>query len=287
MQLLKQSTAATVPLGPALDSTDGNTTEEALTISQADIRLSKNGGAFAQTNNATGATHDENGWYGIPLDTTDTNTLGRLDVAVHESGALAMWKEFMVVPANVYDALVGDSDVLQVHATEISNDLITAAAIATDAIGATEIAAGAIAADAFAAGAIDATAIATGAIDADAIAANAIGASEIADGAIDAGAFAQGAADKVWDTAARILTASTNFNDISVTDILTTQMTEAYAADTVAPTLAQILFMIWSMASEKAVVTTTVTTKKLDGSTSAMTFTLNNATNPTSITRAT
>jgi hypothetical protein len=103
---LKQSTAATVKLGPFVDDTDGKTAETALTISQADIRLSKNGGAFAQTNNATGATHDENGYYGIPLDTTDTGTLGRLRVAVNETGALPVWQDFMIVPANVYEALV-------------------------------------------------------------------------------------------------------------------------------------------------------------------------------------
>ncbi len=69
---LKQSTAATVLIGPAVDATDGFTFENALTISQADIRLSKNGAAFAQTNDATGATFMENGMYSVPLDTTDT-----------------------------------------------------------------------------------------------------------------------------------------------------------------------------------------------------------------------
>ena len=131
-QLLKQSTAATVKLGPFVDSTDGVTAETALTISQADIRLSKNGGAFAQTNNATGATHDENGYYGVPLDTTDTNTLGRLRVAVNESGALPVWQDFMVVNANVYDSLVGGSDNLQVDTVQIegsdATDQINAAA---------------------------------------------------------------------------------------------------------------------------------------------------------------
>jgi hypothetical protein len=104
--LLKLSTAATVVLGPFVDNIDGFTAETALTIAQADIRLSKNGGAFAQTNNAAGATHMENGNYSVPLDTTDTNALGRLRVHVNESGALPVWQEFMVVPANVYDALV-------------------------------------------------------------------------------------------------------------------------------------------------------------------------------------
>lgn len=130
MLYLKQSTAATVKLGPFVDDSDGVTPETGLTISQADIRLSKNGGAFAQTHNATGATHDENGWYGIPLDTTDTDTLGRLQVAVYESGALPVWAEFMVVPANVYDSLVAGSDNLQVDATQIEGG------DATDAINA-------------------------------------------------------------------------------------------------------------------------------------------------------
>jgi len=119
MNILKQSTAATIKFGPMVDDADGKTAETALTISQADIRLSKNGGDFAQTHNATGATHDENGYYDIPLDTTDTGTLGRLRVAVSESGALPVWQDFLVVTANVYDSLVGGSDKLDVNAAEL------------------------------------------------------------------------------------------------------------------------------------------------------------------------
>lgn len=115
---LKQSTAADVILGPFVDSTDGVTAETALTISQADIRLSKNGAAFAQTNNATGATHRENGNYLIPLDTTDTNTLGRLRVAVNETGALPVWLDFHIVPANIWDSYFG-ADYLQVDVTQL------------------------------------------------------------------------------------------------------------------------------------------------------------------------
>src|SRR3990172_9453559 len=115
---LKQSTAVTVKMGPFLDSTDGNTQETLLTISQADIRLSKNGGAYAQTNNVAGATHDEKGNYGVPLDVTDTNTLGTLRVHIHETGALAVWQDFMVVTANVWDSLFG-ADAIQVDLTQI------------------------------------------------------------------------------------------------------------------------------------------------------------------------
>jgi hypothetical protein len=130
---LKQSTAATIILGPFVDSTDGVTAETSLTISQADVRLSKNGAAFAQKNESSAASHMENGNYSCALNTTDTGTLGRLRVAVNESGALPVWADFMVLPANVFDSLFG-SDRLQVHVAEMTDGIITAAALAADAV---------------------------------------------------------------------------------------------------------------------------------------------------------
>jgi hypothetical protein len=62
---------------------------------------------------------------------------------------------------------------------------------------------------------------------------------------------------------------------------------EAYATDGAEFTPAQALYMIWGLLAEKNIAGTTMTIKKLDGSTSAMTFTLNDATTPTAITRAT
>ena len=127
---LKQSTAVTIGLGPFLDDTDGKTAETGLTISQADVRLKKNNGSWAQKSDTNSATHEENGWYAVALNTTDTNTLGILIVSVSESGALPVWREFMVVPANVYDSMVAGSDKLEVDATQIEGG------DATDAINA-------------------------------------------------------------------------------------------------------------------------------------------------------
>jgi hypothetical protein len=101
--IIRQSTAVTVVLGPFVDSTDGVTAETGLTISQADVRLSKNGGAFAQANDANAAAHMENGYYSKALSTTDSNTVGTLVVAVNESGALPVWMAFQVVEEAVYD----------------------------------------------------------------------------------------------------------------------------------------------------------------------------------------
>ena len=104
---LKQSTAVTIKLGPFVDSTDAVTPETALTISQADVRISKNGGNYAQKNESSSATHDELGEYDIDLDATDTNTVGIIRVMVQESGALPVWREYQVLEEAVYDALFG------------------------------------------------------------------------------------------------------------------------------------------------------------------------------------
>ncbi len=69
--------------------------------------------------------------------------------------------------------------------------------------------------------------------------------------------------------------------------LFTRQLTEAYAADGVAPTLAQLLFLVQQKIGDFSISGTTLTVKKLDGSTTAATYTLNSSTVPTSITRAT
>lgn len=109
MYIAKQSTSITVAFGPFLDETDGKTAETGLTLTQPDIRLSKNGGAFAQRNSAGTLSHMENGYYSLTLDTTDTNTVGTLRVHVHESGALPVWLDIQILEEAVYDALFGAS----------------------------------------------------------------------------------------------------------------------------------------------------------------------------------
>ncbi len=182
MRLLRQNTSVDVPVGPFLDDTDGKTAETGLTITQPDIRLKKNGGAWAQKNAVQTLTHEENGFYEVTLDATDTNTLGLLRLAIAESGALPVWEDFMVVTANVFDSLFS-TDILDVSVTQVNgsavNNLVSGRFDAS--VGA--MATGVITAAAHAAGAIDATAIAADAIGASELAADA--ANEIADALLD------------------------------------------------------------------------------------------------------
>lgn len=70
-------------------------------------------------------------------------------------------------------------------------------------------------------------------------------------------------------------------------DILTTALTESYSTLHTAPTLSQALFQMISLLQEKAASGTTLTAKKIDGSTTAMSFTitLDGSGNATALTR--
>lgn len=156
---LEQSTNETVILGPFRDSVDGVTAETGLTVTYAEVLLSKDGGAMAAKSETTSLGSGTAGFYTCLLNTTDTATLGILVIHVNESGAGQVTQSYMVVTSNVYDSIVGGTDKLQTHTTEMTAGVITSTVMATNSIGADEIA--------------------DNSIDAGAIAANAIGSSEI------------------------------------------------------------------------------------------------------------
>ena len=98
--------------------------------------------------------------------------------------------------------------------------------------------------------------------------------------------FTLGASDLAADTIGASELAADGIAEI-VNAVLTTAMTESYNADGAAPTLAQALFVTMQRLTEFAISGTTITVKKLDGSSTAYTLTLDDATSPTSTTRAT
>ena len=119
MQELRQSTTRNVKIGPFLDKTDAVTEETGL-AGAMDVELSKESGAFANRNSATAITHDVTGWYAVELDTTDTDTLGLLELKVHLAGThLPVWRTYEVVTQNYWDSKMG-SDVRQVDVIEAS-----------------------------------------------------------------------------------------------------------------------------------------------------------------------
>jgi hypothetical protein len=239
---LKQSTAYTFRMGPFVDDTDGKTAETGLSIARADVRLSKDGGDFAQKTETSASLHDEIGYYIVILDGTDTGTVGELLVAVHESGALPVFKTFFVVEEAIYDTMFAPSATL---VTKID---------AIDTV-------------------VDAVKVVT-----DAISTNGSGLSAVPwNAAWDA---------EVQSECAEALAAYDPPTKAEMDAMWTTAMVESYASDGSAATPAQALYMILCAVSEFAISSTTITGKKLDGSTTAMTWTINSASSPTSRTRA-
>jgi hypothetical protein len=116
---LRQSTAGQeIQLGKFVDDTDGKTAKTALTIANTDIKLWVEGATSRVNKNSGGATHMDGGYYSAVLDATDSATLGKLEVTVDVAGALSVRREFMVIPAIVFDALVLRSEFLPVDSYE-------------------------------------------------------------------------------------------------------------------------------------------------------------------------
>lgn len=115
MQYLRQNTSALIIFGPFVDKADGVTLKtDATTITDIDhaatgIFLSK-AGASAAIRHApvTASVVDSYGMMKVTLDATDTDTVGTLDVLFAKGATyLPVHKCFEVVPANVFDSLMG------------------------------------------------------------------------------------------------------------------------------------------------------------------------------------
>ena len=79
---LKQSSTYTFRFGPFIDDGDGKTVEDGYTLGRAEIRLSKDGGNFAQKTESSDSTHDEIGYYIVNLQTTLDHTSASIPVAL-------------------------------------------------------------------------------------------------------------------------------------------------------------------------------------------------------------
>jgi hypothetical protein len=123
MKLLKQSTAATIVVGPVLDSSGAAVT----TAVVGDFRIAKNG-TTATLSGAT-VTHDANGYYTIALTTSNTDTVGRLVVYSGNTAHSMATHHWTVLLASVFDAL-------QANATNATGGLVTATAAVTAMAGA-------------------------------------------------------------------------------------------------------------------------------------------------------
>lgn len=97
---LKQSTSTSFLVGPVLDASGLPVT----TAGTSDFRISK-AGTTAIFSGGT-ATHDTNGNYKITLTTGNTDTIGSLEIGMHNTSYAMSVHRFMVIEPTIFDDLV-------------------------------------------------------------------------------------------------------------------------------------------------------------------------------------
>ncbi len=108
MQILKQSTAIDVRVGPAMDKDNGVTPVTSASIGsadQADI-LKADGAATVTMAGVLAAVTNVDGWYDYTMSTSDTDTVGTLDLVLQDASLmLPIFARFQVVEEAVFIAL--------------------------------------------------------------------------------------------------------------------------------------------------------------------------------------
>jgi hypothetical protein len=122
MHFLKYNTAQDVIIGPAIDISDGYTALSTLTLSGADkayiIQSDQTEDSIAS--NTWTAMTNSTGWYELALTAANTDTIGRMTIAITDvSLCLPVFHHFTVIPAAVYDSIFSGTDFLQVDMTQV------------------------------------------------------------------------------------------------------------------------------------------------------------------------
>ena len=169
MRFLKTGVANVIDIGPAvIGSTDGRLVSPVtgLAVGTVDeIGVYKHGATALTSTTAAAITHRAGGIYTMSLTTGFVDTVGRLTFYCRDDSAcLPIRHEFMVLPGQVYDSLVGGTDDLDVQVSGIDANAITATAIASNALTSAKIAANAIGASQIAADAIGSSELAATAV---------------------------------------------------------------------------------------------------------------------------
>lgn len=131
MRYLKQNTDSYITVGPALDKTAGFGNEDALTVTSFSGVIVKETQSSATTHtDFTPSATAGNDWgmvaighgglYQLKIPDSEINFVGSAKLAIwYDAEALPFWEEFMVVPANVWDSLMG-TDILDVSVTQLA-----------------------------------------------------------------------------------------------------------------------------------------------------------------------
>lgn len=319
MRFLKTNTATRVTVGPFLDRTDGITPETALTVTSCKLTLMVDTGgvptlvldtnptASGGANDMVHVTGDDAGFYDLELAAANVNYVGSAMLALTDAAThCPVFHEFTILPAAVYDSLIGGTDTLPADVTQWNGTAVPTSSVggpgvirrgttSTHSASTITLAAESAPGLNFFAGATVRIISGTGIDQARTVASSTNANPPVLTlsrnwAVTPSGSITYEVIDGELGTTLAEINAEvdTAIADAAIpTTTLTTAMTESYAADGATMTLAQGIYFLTQMLSEAAVSGTTMTIKKLDGTTTAYTLTLGDATNPTTVTRAT
>lgn len=132
MRQLRQSTSVIVPVGPMVDASDGTTLETSITYTSGEAYLTKhNAASSVDIGGNTVSAHLGGGMYNLTLTASDTDTVGLLTVVMADTAHRPVRHEFMVVPTNIYDSMIG-GDYLQVDVIQINSNAASGFLTGTD-----------------------------------------------------------------------------------------------------------------------------------------------------------
>ncbi|NIS69993.1 MAG: hypothetical protein GTO12_13935 [Proteobacteria bacterium] len=136
MQEVKEDAGATILIGPFVDEADGVTPISNVTLSGADAAeiMKHDGSTFVDISSLT-FSHKQDGWYTLALTSSELDTPGRATVVISDADlCLPVWKDLMVLPANVWDSKYG-TDKLEVDIVQCGGSAVAAGAIPNAAAG--------------------------------------------------------------------------------------------------------------------------------------------------------
>lgn len=132
MRYLKTNTATRLTVGPFYDKTDGVTPETALSVTSCTVTLTvdtagvptlvlnANPTASGGSNDMVHVTSDVAGYYDLELTAAQLNYLGNASLAITDAAThCPVFHELCILPAKVYDSLIGGTDNLEIDAVQI------------------------------------------------------------------------------------------------------------------------------------------------------------------------
>ncbi len=145
MRFLRTNTAIRVSVGPFMSQTDGVTPQTGLTVTNDHLTLMVDDGnvptlvldaaatAAAGNNDMIHVAGDDAGMYDLELTAAQTNYLGRAVLVITDAAHhCPVSHEFMILPADRYDALVLGTDRWDVNVTHVADTAQTAGDIIGD-----------------------------------------------------------------------------------------------------------------------------------------------------------